>query len=104
MMHYAYLGSLLAVIAILLVADWRLRLAFFYDWQRTAKTLATAVGFFLVWDILGVALKIFFPGNSPYALHVMLLPRVPLEELFFLSMFTYVTLLLWRGCVHLYRA
>lgn len=103
-MHFAYLGCLLTVIGLLVLTDFRLKLAFFYDWQRTAKTLATALGFFLVWDILGVALKIFFPGDSPYTLRIMLLPRVPLEELFFLFLFTYLTLILWRLYAHLHPA
>lgn len=104
MTHLSYLGSLVLVIGLLLVADWRLRLAFFNDWRRTAKTLATAIGFFLVWDLLGVGLHIFFPGNSAYSLHIMILPKVPLEEFFFLFLFTYLTLLLWRAYADLRAA
>lgn len=104
MTHIAYLSCLLVGIGALTVTDYRFRLAFFYDWQRTAKTLLSAVGFFLMWDILGVALRIFSPGGSRYSLNVMVLPKIPIEELFFLFLFTYVTLLVWRLYAHLHHA
>lgn len=103
MMQFAYLGSLLTAIGFLVLADWRFQLAFFYDWRRTTKVIATAISFFLIWDILGVTLKIFFPGNSQYDLGILILPKVPIEELFFLFLLTYVTLLLWRGYAQLHR-
>ncbi len=101
MSHYTYLCSLLAVIGLLVITDGRYKLAFFANWRQTAKVLGTAMLFFLAWDSLGVRLKIFYPDNSAYALHVMVLPGVPVEEGLFLFLFTYLTLLLWRGCVHL---
>jgi lycopene cyclase domain-containing protein len=79
------------------VADYRYKLAFFYQRRRTIKTLATAWMVFLVWDLAGVVLGIFFPGQSRYSPDIRVLPNVAVEELFFLLLFVYLTLLLWRG-------
>lgn len=96
-MKFAYLIVLLFSIGCLVAADYRYKLAFFYQRRRTIKTLATAWAVFLVWDVVGVVLGIFFPGQSHYSPNVHVLPRVAFEELFFLLLFVYLTLLLWRG-------
>jgi lycopene cyclase domain-containing protein len=94
---YAYLLILLLTICCLVLVDYRYKLAFFYQRRRTIKTLATAWAAFLAWDLAGVALGIFFPGQSRFSPNVHVLPGVALEELFFLLLFVYLTLLLWRG-------
>lgn len=96
-MKAAYLIALLGAIGCLVLCDYRYHLAFFFDTKRTFKTLITCWVFFLLWDILGVGLGIFFPGSSRFVLGVEVLPNVPVEELFFLFLLTYITLLLWRG-------
>lgn len=104
MTQYTYIIGLLTVIGLLLLADFRFKLAFYFDRNRTIKTLATAVGFFLIWDILGVTLGIFFPGDSRYTMHINILPLIRLEEIFFLSGICYLTLILWRLYEHLRSA
>jgi lycopene cyclase domain-containing protein len=104
MMHLAYITCLLTAIGLLVLADFRQRLAFFYDWRRTSKTLGAAIVIFLVWDIMGVALQVFYPGNNEYSLGIIVLPGVPLEEILFLSLFTYLTLIVWKVYADLRRA
>lgn len=97
MTSYAYGLVLAAWLAALLLVDWRWKLAWWYNARRTAQTIALAVGFFLLWDIAGVALGIFYTGTTSYLSGAQLLPQVPIEELGFLTGFCYLTLLLWRG-------
>jgi len=103
-MKFIYLLTLLFSIGSLLLIDKRFKLAFFLDAKRAIKTVLSAVGIFLIWDILGVSLRIFFPGESAYDLGLMVLPRVPIEELFFLFLLSYVTLIVWRLYVHVRHA
>jgi lycopene cyclase domain-containing protein len=93
-MQWVYFLSLVAVIGCLLLVDYRYRLAFFHDWRRTSVTLAVGVIVFSVWDIIGIKLGIFFSGQSPYMSGIYLLPEYPLEELFFLFLLCFCTLLI----------
>lgn len=97
MQQWTYLGALLVSIAGLAVLDRRHRLAFFYAPRRAALTVGTAMAVFLVWDLLGIGLGIFFSGGSAYALPYMIAPELPIEECFFLFLLCYVTLLIYRG-------
>lgn len=92
-----YLTLLLFSIIALATLDHRYKLALFYDWRRTARTLGLATLIFALWDVLGVLFGIFLVGPSPYVTGIRLGPEFPLEELFFLILLTYNTLLLWRG-------
>lgn len=91
-----YLLGLCIAISGLVVIDYRFKLAFFYNWRQTALTLAIAIGLFVVWDIAGIALGIFFHGGSTWTLPIRLLPEFPIEEVFFLFLLTYVTLVSYR--------
>lgn len=97
MEQWTYLGALLFSLCGLGVLDWRYQLAFWYDVRRTLLTLGCVIGLFVVWDILGIAFGIFLHGNSPLTLPLRLFPEFPIEELFFLTLLTYVTLILYRG-------
>ena len=97
MIKYTYLAGLVASIIMLIVTDYRYNLAFFYDNIRTAKTLVTAIIFFLIWDLMGVGLHIFYPGPSKFVLQINVLPGVPIEEIFFLFLLTYLSLIIWRA-------
>lgn len=92
-----YLAALLFSLLGLGILDHRFKLALFYDQNRTFKTLALAVSVFVIWDILGIGLDIFHIGTTPYLSGIRLGPEFPIEELFFLLLLTYNTLLLWRG-------
>jgi lycopene cyclase domain-containing protein len=93
---WAYLIGLCVSLAGLAVLDYRYKLTFWYNTRRTCWTIGTAVGVFVIWDILGILLGIFFHGGSLWTLPLRILPEFPIEELFFLSLLCYVTLLLYR--------
>jgi len=96
MEQFVYLGALLFGIAGLATLDWRYKLAFWYQPKRSALVIATGMAVFAVWDFFGISLGIFFKGDSPYVLPFVLFPEFPLEEVFFLFLLCYVTLLLYR--------
>ena len=91
----AYLAALLVSLAGLGFIDWRHRVAVFADARRTLATVGIGVAVFLAWDLAGVELGIFFRGDSRYLTGIQVAPEVPLEELFFLTLLVYQTLLLW---------
>lgn len=95
MTHLLYLIVLLISIASLCSIDWRYKIAFFSDAKRTAITITSTMILFVIWDLLGIHLGIFFSGNSDFALPYMIVPNFPIEELFFLFLLSYVTLLIY---------
>jgi lycopene cyclase domain-containing protein len=95
-MSWLYLALLIISIGCLMLIDWRYKLAFFSHTKRTALTLAVVIGLFVVWDVLGIRLGIFFHGGSDFTLPLRLLPEFPLEELFFLLLLSYSTLIAYR--------
>ena len=95
-MSYLYLGLLLFSLFGMAVLDWKYRLAFFYSAKRTALTLGASVAVFAVWDVIGIMLGIFFSGQSAYMTGWYLGPEFPIEELFFLWLLTYFTLIVYR--------
>ena len=94
-MSFAYLAALLVSLAGLATLDFRYRVALFAQPVRTALTVGFAVVFFLLWDLVGVGLGIFFIGDAPYLSGLVIAPEVPVEEVFFLILLTYQTLLLY---------
>ncbi|WP_062070570.1 lycopene cyclase domain-containing protein [Demequina sediminicola] len=97
MTQWLYLLGLLVSIAGLMTLDWRYRVALFDQPRRAIVTVVLGVAAFLIWDFIGVGLGIFFIGDSAYLSGVTVAPEVPLEEIFFLILLTYQTLLLWRA-------
>lgn len=95
MTSYLYLAALVVSILGLGTLDWRYRVALFADARRTALTLVAGVAFFLLWDLVGVGLGIFFIGDAPYMTGWVIAPEVPVEEVAFLTLLTYNTLLAW---------
>lgn len=63
--------------------------------MRAAVTLAIGVFFFLLWDVAGIALGIFFRGDSPFLSGWQLAPELPVEEFFFLIVLCYTALLVF---------
>lgn len=103
MMQWLYLMGLVVSIGCLALIDWRYRLAYWHDRRRTITTLAIEVVVFVLWDILGIRLGIFFHGQSPYTLPLRLLPEFPVEELFFLVLLCYSALLIYVGSEKLWK-
>lgn len=95
-MQWAYLVCLIVIIGCLMLIDRKFSLAFFYNLKRTAMTLAITLWLFIVWDIFGITFGIFFHGNSAYTLPYRIIPEFPVEELFFLFVLSYSSLLIYR--------
>ena len=95
-MNWLYLTALVISFSGMVVIDRRYNLAFFKDSKRTLLTLLISVGIFIVWDVAGIALGIFYSGNSPYMSRLYLGPEFPIEELVFLTFLTYFTLVMYR--------
>lgn len=87
-----YLAGLLVSLTGMTVLDARFRLFFWRAPWRAAAVMAVGVVFFMVWDVAGVALGIFFIGEQDVLSGVLLAPEVPLEELFFLLLLCYSTM------------
>lgn len=97
MTHIGYIVILCVALVCLGVIDHRFRLALFYDRLRTSKVLFVSVLLFLVWDVAGIQLGIFFIGDTEYLTGLRLLPNLPIEEVLFLTLLNYSALLAWRG-------
>ena len=96
MSHFAYLAALAVSLLGLAFLDWRYRIAVFDEPRRALLTLAVGVAFFLLWDAAGIGLGIFFRGEGRFMTGLLLAPELPVEELLFLTLLVYQTLLLWR--------
>jgi len=98
MLSFAYLTALIVSLLGLGLIDRRHQLALFAGHSlRTVITVAVGVVFFLVWDVVGIAEGVFFRGSGPYQTGVLIGPELPLEEVFFLTLLSYVTLLSYLG-------
>ena len=93
--HAVYPALLLVSLAGLAVIDRTHTLAFKRDARRAASTIAAAVGFFLLWDICGIGLNIFYAADTTYRSGLMLGPSLPVEEVLFLSLLSYTVLIAW---------
>jgi len=102
-MQWFYLIGLLIGISGLLLIDRRWKLAFWRDGKRTAFTLIVAVLIFVLWDFFGIYVGVFFHGGSQYSLPYRLAPEFPVEEIVFLFLLTYSTLIVYHG-VQLWRS
>jgi lycopene cyclase domain-containing protein len=91
-MSLAYLGALLVSLAGMVVLDVRFRLFFRRDPRRAAVVLVTGVAFFLLWDVAGIRLGVFFRGETDFMTGIQLAPELPLEEVFFLTLLGYLTM------------
>lgn len=97
-MAFAYLALLSVSLLGMFMIDRRFKLAYFADRRRTVWVLLLGVATFLLWDIAGIALGIFSHGDSPFDLGVLLLPELPLEEILFLLLLVYLSLIAYRLC------
>ncbi len=102
-MMFLYLIGLLIGITGLALLDRRYKLAFWHNRQVTLKTIGSVMALFIIWDLVGIFLGIFLHGRSPYSLPFTIVPEFPIEELFFLFLLSYSTLIIYRG-VTLWRS
>ena len=93
-------GSYLAILIVSLIGlyllDRRHQLAFTVNPRRALLAMLPAYLVFFVWDVAGIALGIFFRGNNTLLTGLQLFPEFPIEELFFLALLCYSTLIAFR--------
>lgn len=97
MIHLTYLVGLIVALCCIVLVDYRYKLAYFYDPRRAGFTIAIAMIFFIVWDIAGIGFDIFYEGAGRYTTGLLIGPHFPLEELFFLKLLSYTTLVAWTS-------
>ena len=91
-MNALYLIALLVALAGMVVLDVRFHLFFRVAPLRASLVMLAGIAFFLVWDLAGIGLGVFFRGNEQLLIGVQLAPDLPLEELFFLALLCYTTM------------
>ena len=96
-MGILYLAALLVSLTGMVVLDRRFRLFFFDRPGRAAVVLVVGVLFFVVWDLFGIGLGIFFRGETSFMTGLQVAPELPVEELFFLTLLCYLTMNVFRG-------
>lgn len=100
MIGFSYLAVLLVSITGMVVLDRRFRLFFWVAPVRAAMVLLLGVSVFLLWDGFGILLGVFFRGQTEFMTGVLLAPELPLEELFFLVLLSYLTMNVYGGLRH----
>jgi lycopene cyclase domain-containing protein len=96
-----YLGALLISIGCMVLLDRRFTLFFWRAPGRAAAVLAIGVAFFLAWDVAGISLGIFFREVNDISTGVLVAPHLPIEEVVFLAFLSYLTMILYSGCLAL---
>jgi lycopene cyclase domain-containing protein len=91
-----YLATLLVSLGCLALVDHRWRLVLWADARRGASVLTAGTAFFLAWDVLAVHLGFYRRGEAAVMTGLQVAPGVPLEELFFVVLLCYCTLVLHR--------
>ena len=91
-----YLASLLFSIAGLAALDFRHGLAIAKS-KKYILLILLPVVFFLAWDLAGISAGIFFRGCATHLTGILLAHELPLEELFFLILLSYSSLLLLKA-------
>ncbi len=101
-LSFLYLGALLVSIAGLATLDFKYKLALGKN-HRYRCLILIGVAFFLVWDLAGIALGIFFRGGATHLTGITLSRELPIEEIFFLILLCYSALLLLKAFGRLVR-
>ena len=91
-MQFAYLAGLIFSIIGLGLFDWRFKLGFSTNKKAATRATLLPLIFFLIWDGAGIALGIFFRGETSHLTGILVAPELPIEELFFLFLLNYTTL------------
>jgi lycopene cyclase domain-containing protein len=104
-MGAAYAVALAVSLTGMVVLDRRFRLFFWRDARRATIVLVAGVLFFLLWDVAGIGLGIFFRGaGSDLMTGLLLAPELPVEEVLFLTLLCYLTMNLYAGAGEWRRA
>ena len=96
-MQFLYLVALLIALTGMVMLDRRFTLFFWRSPWRAAAVLLAGLVFFVVWDLAGIGLGIFFRGETDFMTGLQVAPELPVEELFFLTLLGYLTMNLYAG-------
>jgi len=99
-----YLLALVVALTGMVMLDRRFRLFFWASPKRAAIVLVVGVAFFLVWDLAGIGLGIFFRGETSFMTGLQVAPELPLEEVFFLTLLCYLAMNLYGAASKRRRA
>ncbi|MEY2848784.1 MAG: hypothetical protein RI885_1449 [Actinomycetota bacterium] len=91
-MGLLYLLALAIALTGMVMLDRRFRLFFWRDARRAGLVLGLGVLFFLIWDLAGIGLGIFFRGETDFMTGLQVAPELPVEEVFFLTLLCYLTM------------
>lgn len=89
----SYLSILLLSLLGLYLIDKKYSLAFSRDKKRALLATLPAYLFLVIWDLLGISQGIFFEGENSLLVGLDLAPNFPIEEIFFLALLCYSTLI-----------
>jgi lycopene cyclase domain-containing protein len=92
-MYGSYLLILVLSLVGLYLLDRTHKLAFTASPKRAFWSMVPAFVVFVIWDIAGITLGIFFRGNNTLLTGIQLFPEFPVEEIFFLALLCYSTLI-----------
>lgn len=92
MIGFGYLAALAVAITGMVLLDRRFGLFFWRDARRALIVLPLGVVVFLVWDLAGIVLGIFFRGQTAFMTGALIGPELPIEELVFLTLLSYLTM------------
>lgn len=94
-MTLAYLGALALSLIGMGLIDFKHKLALFASPIKTLVAVGAPVILLLGIDLIGIALGIFFRGQTAFLSGILLAPELPLEEVFFLTLLCYTTLVVY---------
>jgi len=78
-------------------------LFFWRDPRRALVVLIVGLVFFLIWDLQGIGLGIFFRGETSFMTGLQVTPELPIEEPFFLVLLCYLTMNLYGFLVRWFQ-
>lgn len=93
---YLYLLILMFSIAGLSLADWRYKLVFFFKPRAAIKATVGTMTVLLIGDLIGIEWRVFSTNQAFVSgLHIGS-PNLPVEEILFLFLLSYVTLVFYQ--------
>lgn len=95
MQHAFYLFALVISLLGLLIIDKGGKIAFWRDWRRSLITLSISLVLFVLLDCIAIAFGIFTHGTGPYSLPFTIVSELPVEEVVFLLLLSYCSLLVY---------
>jgi len=96
-----YVLALVVSLAGVALLDARHRLFVWHRPRRALAVLAVGVTLFLCWDAVAIARGIFERGRGDALLGVEVAPHLPVEELVFVTFFSYLTMVVFTGTLRL---